>query len=183
MTGRVYFVSAPGRVKIGWTAQPEQRLKSLQALDMERLTTLAIVEGSRRLERKLQLLADPYHLRGEWFHDCAEVRELMAMAISGKIIAEEKESEDFDLTDHAEYFELKRLPVLQARADATRLYREFLEEIYETILRRKEDGRSIDDLLAVMRKLEPRDAVTEGFGEQSQRKNKAVSGPFVGVDP
>ncbi len=84
MSGKVYFVSAPGRIKIGFTTKPEKRLVVLRRADMEELSVIAIIEGSRALERKLHILVDKHRLRGEWFTDCAEVREVIADAVAGK---------------------------------------------------------------------------------------------------
>ena len=82
--GKIYFVSAPGRIKIGYTRQPEQRLASLRAVDMEELTSLGVVPGTRVLEQELHRLAQPYRIRGEWFVDCEAVRSLVAEALAGK---------------------------------------------------------------------------------------------------
>lgn len=92
MSGKVYFVSAPGRIKIGFTTKPEKRLIVLRRSDMEELTVIAIIDGSRALERKLHALVDKHRLRGEWFTDCADVREVIADAVAGKhaMIAEPK---------------------------------------------------------------------------------------------
>lgn len=86
----VYFVAAPGRIKIGFTTQPESRLAALQAVDMERLSMVAIVEGSRKLEMHLHKLAAPHRYVREWFLDCPEVRELIQLAVDGKIAFQEE---------------------------------------------------------------------------------------------
>lgn len=85
----VYFVAAPGRIKIGFTTQPEGRLAGLQAADMEPLSMLAIISGTRRLERHLHILASKYRLRKEWFEDCPAVRAIVDRAISGDVQAQE----------------------------------------------------------------------------------------------
>lgn len=84
MNAKVYFVSAPGRVKIGFTCRPEKRLKDLQKGDMETLSVIAIIDGSRFLEKTLHHILQPHRLRGEWFADCAEVRAEIDSAIAGK---------------------------------------------------------------------------------------------------
>ena len=84
MTGKVYFIAAPGRIKIGYTRQPERRLRDLQNADMEQLTTLAVIEGTRKTERALHERLIHERLKGEWFVDCENVRRAMAEAISGK---------------------------------------------------------------------------------------------------
>lgn len=73
--GKVYFVAAPGRIKIGFTINPDSRLEKLRQVDMEDLSVLSVVDGTRRLERHLHRKLAPYRLKGEWFLDCAAVRE------------------------------------------------------------------------------------------------------------
>ena len=80
---KVYFVSAPGRIKIGFTRRPEKRLKALRLADMEELTVIAIIDGPRALEKKLHGLLKDHRLRGEWFVDCAEVRQVVDDAVAG----------------------------------------------------------------------------------------------------
>lgn len=76
--GKVYFVAAPGRIKIGFTISPESRLDKLRQVDMEELTMLGIVDGTRRLERHLHRKLAPFRLKGEWFLDCPDVRSAIA---------------------------------------------------------------------------------------------------------
>jgi hypothetical protein len=53
---------------------------------------------------------------------------------------------------------------------------------YDNLCSRVEHENRADELRLKLIKGEI-DAVTEGFGEQGQPKGKAVSGPFIGVDP
>lgn len=73
--GKVYFVSAPGRVKIGFTINPDDRLEKLRQTDMEELSVIGVVNGTRRLERHLHRKLAPYRIKGEWFLDCTAVRD------------------------------------------------------------------------------------------------------------
>lgn len=84
MTGKVYFISAPGRIKIGFTLQPEKRFNQLKCCDMESLTVIAVRSGSRLVERALHEAAKSFRLRGEWFADCPEVRSIMDEFVAGK---------------------------------------------------------------------------------------------------
>jgi hypothetical protein len=83
-TGKVYFVSAPGRIKIGFTRFPERRLVALRRADMENLTVIDIIDGERALEKRLHDLLSVHRLRGEWFNDCHEVRGVIEDAVAGK---------------------------------------------------------------------------------------------------
>lgn len=77
----VYFVGAPGRIKVGVTADIERRLATLQAVDMEPLTLLATVDGAHALERETHRRIADYRIKGEWFRDCHEVRGVMQTVI------------------------------------------------------------------------------------------------------
>lgn len=90
MMGKVYFIAAPGRIKIGYTKYPERRLAQLQAIDLETLESLGAISGSRKLESRLHSLAAAHRLRGEWFSDCADVRELVASALRGDFADDEE---------------------------------------------------------------------------------------------
>ncbi len=85
MSGKVYFIAAPGRIKIGFTRRPEHRLARLQQADMEQLEVLGIVNGSRFDEACLHGIVKEHRLRGEWFSDNEDVRAVVAGFISGDI--------------------------------------------------------------------------------------------------
>jgi hypothetical protein len=85
LEGKVYFVEGPGRIKIGFTQRPDQRLVQLQSMDMEKLSMVGIVAGDRAFESLLHSKLDKHQMRGEWFRDCPEVRSLIEQVMSGKI--------------------------------------------------------------------------------------------------
>jgi len=89
--GKIYFVAAPGRIKVGYTKQPERRLRSLQATDMEPLTTLGVIDGDRTTEKHLHEMLREHRLRGEWFQDCDAVRILITQAMNGEIVLPEED--------------------------------------------------------------------------------------------
>ena len=157
MTKKVYFVSGPGRIKIGFTTFPEQRLIQLQSVDMEPLSMIGIVDGPRSLEMHLHELASPFRVRREWYRDCPEVREIINRAISGEFDVPDSDPRPLPeiSKDLPEYYDLKRLPILEARALASRLYVEFLEEINAAIERRRAANLSFDDLLLEKKKIDP----------------------------
>ena len=84
MNGKVYFVSAPGRIKIGYTRNPERRLMQLRSNDLETLTSMGVIVGSRALESRLHDALNEYCIKGEWFLDCDAVRSVVEDAIAGK---------------------------------------------------------------------------------------------------
>lgn len=86
MSGKIYFVCAPGRIKIGYTKKPELRLAQLRAVDMEELTTLSVMDGTMYIEHKLHDMARQFSIRGEWFRDCPEVRQIIDDFVTGKIV-------------------------------------------------------------------------------------------------
>lgn len=84
MKGKVYFVEAPGRIKIGYTVNPDDRLEKLRQADMETLTVVAVIDGTRRLERHLHGKLAPFRIKGEWFLDCLGVRDAIGECLSSK---------------------------------------------------------------------------------------------------
>jgi hypothetical protein len=65
----VYFIQAygGGPVKIGWTYNPERRLKDLQSASPYKLVIRKIVSGTQRLEHYLHQRYESNRLEGEWF--------------------------------------------------------------------------------------------------------------------
>ena len=57
---------------------------ALRRADMEELSVIAIIDGSRFLEKTLHHVLEPHRVRGEWFVDCAEVRAEIDSAIAGR---------------------------------------------------------------------------------------------------
>lgn len=97
-TSCVYFVAAPGRIKIGFTTKPERRLVELQSADMEPLSMLHIIAGSLKLERRLHELAANWRIRREWFQDCPEVRAIIARAVAGEILVDPVKAQEMTTT-------------------------------------------------------------------------------------
>lgn len=150
----VYFVQAPGRIKIGFTMHPSERLVALQSQDMEPLTMIAIIEGSRALERHLHKMLVEFNHRREWFRDCPEVRAVIQSAVAGEIsVAEPKPAED--LPSKVASFEFRILPILEARALTMRLYLELMEELVPEIRRRRAAGLPVDELVAIGKRTDP----------------------------
>ena len=94
MIGKVYFVGAPGRIKVGYTQNPERRLRTLRHVDMEDLVIIAVIDGTRKTEKLIHAELAKYHLRGEWFKDCSDVHAIIDNAIEGKYSTDHEN--DFD---------------------------------------------------------------------------------------
>lgn len=85
---RVYFIGSElrvgGMVKIGFSLNPDARLRQLQTSSHERLRIFATVPGGRHLEEKYHRRWKPRRKAGEWFvlGDCilAEIARLNAPA-------------------------------------------------------------------------------------------------------
>jgi hypothetical protein len=58
----VYFAEKDGLIKIGYSADPTQRAKTLRA------RLLGVMPGGRRMERVMHSTFDAYRSHGEWFN-------------------------------------------------------------------------------------------------------------------
>jgi hypothetical protein len=79
----VYFVAGGTCVKIGISTNIKSRFASLQTSSGEDLRLLATIPGGVEREREIHTQLDRYRKRGEWFLDCAEVREAI-VALCGE---------------------------------------------------------------------------------------------------
>jgi hypothetical protein len=80
VTGLVYIIRAEEsrRVKIGYTStEPIRRLAALQTGSPDRLSIVATVPGSMRLERSIHETLRASRSHGEWFSDTEEVRKFV----------------------------------------------------------------------------------------------------------
>jgi len=172
--GKVYFIEAPGRIKIGYTRQPEKRLRSLQNGDMESLKPIAVIDGSRFLEKALHGVAAPYHLRGEWFRDCSEVRQIISDALTGKFPnkAEMTTTEAPDANINVRFEHPELMPKIRRLSEQLNLLMLSGGDKYEI----RAQTRALIAITEVMlgRQLGGRDR-TGGHG--------GVVGPSVGKDP
>ena len=77
--GIIYFIqNSRGQVKIGWTGgEPERRLKQLQTAEAEDVHLIGWMEGSERQESALHVRFAAFRMRGEWFHQNDELKELI----------------------------------------------------------------------------------------------------------
>jgi hypothetical protein len=79
----IYFILNPraNMVKIGYSNNPERRLKALQVANCVPLRMLGYVEGNIYGERNLHALLKLYHTNGEWFRYTKEVRDVIRTAM------------------------------------------------------------------------------------------------------
>lgn len=71
----IYFARGDDYIKIGFSVLVKGRLLALNTASPNELELLATVPGSMAFERAIHQWLAPYRLRGEWFRDCAPVRE------------------------------------------------------------------------------------------------------------
>jgi len=69
----VYFCSAVDRIKVGTSTNLESRLAALRT-SIPDIELLGTVQGTRTLEKRLHRKFLEYHIKGEWFTDCNEIR-------------------------------------------------------------------------------------------------------------
>jgi hypothetical protein len=86
--GAVYFIGSDcGRIKIGWSRDPEQRLRQLDQRGPRALTLLAVVPGmSKATELALheRLSASRVVGKREWYEPSLTIRKLIEAAVAGK---------------------------------------------------------------------------------------------------
>jgi hypothetical protein len=79
--GRVYFISSEAEdapIKIGYTtSEIDNRIKALQTGHPHKLTVLAEMDGSYRLEHALQRIFAGQKIYGEWFKRSRELTDLI----------------------------------------------------------------------------------------------------------
>lgn len=67
--GHIYFIRAgeSGPIKIGFSTNPEQRLRTLQTAHTDKLTMLHCQIGTKADEARLHRKFRNIHVKGEWF--------------------------------------------------------------------------------------------------------------------
>lgn len=70
----VYFIqNEKGRIKIGFSNDPEKRLKELQTATDEELKIIGIKPGGLSEEKRIQKIFEFAHVRREWFDPVSEL--------------------------------------------------------------------------------------------------------------
>jgi hypothetical protein len=75
-TSFVYLIYSAERhkLKIGYSSNPQSRLKELETGHGSKLTTLGLIPGGAKLEKKIQKMFFDYWVAGEWFEDVEIIR-------------------------------------------------------------------------------------------------------------
>lgn len=74
MEDYIYFIAHLGRIKIGTSKHPKDRIASLAAHYQEPIVFVGCIIGDRAREQAIHQDLAEHRLRGEWFRDCEEVR-------------------------------------------------------------------------------------------------------------
>lgn len=116
---RVYFLlceSSPSFIKIGASIVPMSRQKTIGLFLPFETRLLAETDGSHCLEAALQRHFAEHRVRGEWFRDCAPIRDVVASIEDGTfdpVPFVRRELSDF-VGLRARYFSLRRGPFPEA---------------------------------------------------------------------
>ncbi len=79
--GFVYFIGAKDgdTIKIGFSVNPESRIRQVQSGNPERLSVLFQFRGHKDTEQCLHRLFGPSRLSGEWFGNAEAIRSFARM--------------------------------------------------------------------------------------------------------
>lgn len=76
MTTSIYFAKSGHRIKIGVSKNVERRLREVGAHLAEPIELLLAAPGGIEAETAIHRALFAHHIRGEWFYDNGEVRDL-----------------------------------------------------------------------------------------------------------
>ena len=71
----IYFIQAngDGPIKIGYSGNPQARLRNLQSGHYDKLALLGTMAGDVEVEQKVQEQFATYRIRGEWFEPVSPI--------------------------------------------------------------------------------------------------------------
>ena len=106
--GYIYFIQQglDGQIKIGYSQDPKDRLKTLQTSNPRELRLLLTLQGNEDYERKLHKQFERHKLKGEWFEPHEDVLIFIENNKSGDVALERIENTILGLQSEIE--ELKR---------------------------------------------------------------------------
>lgn len=72
----VYLIQASEskNLKIGFSSNPDRRIKKLQTGNKEKLSMIGLIRGGAKTEKMLHKMFASYRERGEWFRNSEEIR-------------------------------------------------------------------------------------------------------------
>ena len=75
----IYFIQneLTKNIKIGYSNDPEKRIKSLKTSIPENISILKVINGSRIEEKQIHKMFDKYRITGEWFYENKEILEFI----------------------------------------------------------------------------------------------------------
>lgn len=76
-TRSIYFAKCGDKIKVGIANDVPARLRQLRVGAAQKVALLASVAGDAQLERDLHKRLKRFHVDGEWFRDCPEVRQVI----------------------------------------------------------------------------------------------------------
>jgi hypothetical protein len=76
MKTSVYFLSAPGRIKVGISKNVPRRLAAIRK-QVGRVHLIGYVPGDYGFERHLHTILAPHRIESEWFTECDAVRSVV----------------------------------------------------------------------------------------------------------
>ena len=82
-TGFVYFIEGGDLIKVGYSVEPEKRIKSLKTGSPIPLTLLGYIRGTRALEGRLHRALASSWSHGEWFQATVRLRNYIANRAEG----------------------------------------------------------------------------------------------------
>ena len=74
----IYFIQNGDTVKIGYAANPDQRVASLRSSSPHVIRVLGVMEGSPGDERALHQMFAQHRIRREWFKWCGDIQDYIA---------------------------------------------------------------------------------------------------------
>ena len=89
----IYFVQSLDKIKVGFTNNITHRMKGLRSANPHGVILIGTVEGNKNHEKKIHTVLKDNNVIGEWFRDCAEVREYIDKILNDSIKVQYKQME------------------------------------------------------------------------------------------
>lgn len=96
----IYFIETQGRVKIGYSSDPQRRFNNLTVGCPTRCVLSAVIEGSMSDEKNVHELFKANRIRGEWFELTPEISEFMASRAIEPRVDEHSSGNDHPLAQY-----------------------------------------------------------------------------------